>query len=219
MEKQQWRNLKDREVIIIGAGGHSKVIEDILILNGRKIAGFLDDNSSGGEILGKIELIEKYKEKYDFILAIGNNEVREKISIKHQLEYTIAIHPKAIIAKNVEIHNGTVVMAGAIINSNTKIGKQCIINTGAIIEHDNKIEDYAHISPGAILAGNVKVSKKTWIGAGVTIIQGINIGKEAIIGAGSVVIKDIPELCVAVGSPAKPIKFIEKNEKTEVKNE
>lgn len=205
MEKQQWKNLKDREIIIVGAGGHSKVIEDILILNGRKIFGFLDDNYVGSEILGKVELIEKYKDKYDFVLAIGNNEIREKISKKYLVKYAVVIHPKAIISKNVQIKEGTVIMAGVIINSDAQIGKHCIVNTGAIIEHDNKIEDYTHISPGAILAGNVKVNKKSWIGAGATIIQGITIGESSIVGAGAVVVKDIPELCIAVGVPAKPI--------------
>lgn len=205
MEKQQWTNSEDKEVIIVGAGGHSRVIEDILILNGRKIFGFLDDNNVGNEILGKVELIEKYKEKYEFILAIGNNKIREKLSKKYSVKYTLAIHPKSTISKNVKIGEGTVIMAGVIINSNTQIGKHCIVNTGAIIEHDNKINDYVHISPGAILAGNVNVNKKSWVGAGATIIQGINIGKNSIIGAGAVVIKDIPELSIAVGIPAKVI--------------
>ncbi|MGL5100570.1 MAG: acetyltransferase [Fusobacteriaceae bacterium] len=195
----------DKEVIIIGAGGHSKVIVDILKLNGRKIAGILDDNPNNQEAFGKLELIEKYKNIYDFVIAIGSNKIRKMISEKYKANYIVAIHPKAIIAGDVELEEGTVIMAGAIINSGSKIGKHCIVNTGAIIEHDNTIEDFVHISPGAVLAGTVKIGKSTWVGAGATIINNITVGENCVIGAGTVIVRDVRSESKIVGIPGREI--------------
>lgn len=195
-----------KKIILIGAGGHSKVIQDILLDSGKEIFGILDDNVSDKNILGKLSDVEKYKEDYQFIIAIGNNEVRKKIAIKYKLDYAIIIHPRAIISKDVIIEEGTVIMAGAIINTGTKIGKHCIINTGAIVEHNNLLENYVHISPGGILAGTVFVGELSWIGAGATVINNIKILKKAIVGAGSVVIQDIPSNSIAVGVPTKILK-------------
>lgn len=150
-----------KEVVIIGAGGHSKVVADIIIKSKDKLIGFLDDNLEIGskiienyQVLGKIEecvnLQKKNKELY-FIIAIGNNCTRKMIYEKYNLNYYTAIHPNSNIGMAVQIGEGTAIMANACINSNTKIGKNCIINTGAIIEHDNKIEDYVHVSPNATL--------------------------------------------------------------------
>lgn len=195
----------DRPVIVIGDGGHSKVVRDILKLNGKIIAGILDDNSCDKETLGKVELIERYRETHDFIIAIGNNSVRKTISEKYPVTYITAIHPTGIIAKDVIIEEGTVIMAGAIINPGTKIGKQCIINTGAIIDHDNDIENYVHISPRVALAGTVKIGEETWIGAGTTIINNIQIGKMCVVGAGSVIIKNIKDSKKIIGNPGREI--------------
>ncbi len=212
-----------KDIVIIGAGGHAKVIADIILkrkelLNEKlNIIGFLDDGYKNLKytkifdipILGDTNLIEKLEQekKYNYIIGIGNNEIREKISSKFSnLNYYTAIHPKSIIGIDVIIEEGTVVMANTIVNSGTKIGKHCILNTGSIIEHDNKIEDYCHISPNSTLCGTVKVGKNSWIGAGSTIIQNRNIGENSMIGAGSVIIRDIPNNCTVVGNPGKIIK-------------
>lgn len=203
-----------KDVVIIGAGGHAKVIADIVYKSHDNIIGFLDDNPSIQEkkvyldkkVIGTTKDIDKYKEYY-FIIGIGNNSIRENIAISHDLKWYIAIHPRAIIASEVLIEGGSVVMAGAIINTGTKIGKHCIINTKSSIDHDNIIEDYVHVSPGATLAGTVHIKEKTWICAGATIINNITIDKNNIIGAGSVVIKNIEEENgTYVGVPVRKIK-------------
>ena len=201
-----------KDVIIIGAGGHARVIADIIKKSGDKIVGFLDDNADiqgktifdGKIVLGDTseESVKKYSDCY-FIIGIGSNRVRKIISEKYSnIKWYTAIHPSAIIANEVSIEKGSVIMAGAIVNTGTKIGKHCIINTRSSLDHDNIVEDYVHISPGVTLAGNVHIKEKTWICAGTTIINNITINKNNIIGAGSVVIKDITtENSTYVGVP------------------
>ena len=209
----------NKNVVIIGAGGHSKVIADIIIKSKDNVLGFLDDNipidtviikENNLKVLGKIENVLKIQEQntdIEFVIGIGNNKVRKTIAEKYQdLNYYTAIHPSSKIALDVKIEAGTVVMANACINTSTNIGKHCIINTGAIIEHDNNIEDYVHVSPNATLCGTVNVGELTHIGAGATIKNNTNICNNCIIGCGAVVIKDIEEEGTYVGVQAKKIK-------------
>jgi acetyltransferase EpsM len=204
--------------VLIGAGGHAKVILDILEENKETVIGLIDDNSllqelRGYPILGNINyvpyLLEKYKENLKFIISIGDNKVREKISARlNSLKVTFgkAIHPSAVVSSNAFIGEGTVVMPNAVINSSAYVGKHVIINSGAIIEHDCLVEDYAHVSPGATLAGNVQIGRLAHVGTGANILPNIAIGNDSIIGAGAVVTQPIPESVVAVGIPAKVIK-------------
>ena len=201
-------------LVIIGASGHGKVVADIAIkMNHWKSIAFLDDNEEvksclGFEVIGKTNDFLKYKEEADFIVAIGNNEIRENIQeqiVEQGLSIATLIHPSAIIGTDVKIGTGVVVMAGVVINSSTNIGKGCIINTSSSIDHDNEIGDYVHISPGTNLAGNVRVGKGSWIGIGVSVNNNINISSEVTVGAGAVVVKDICSGGVHIGIPAKRI--------------
>lgn len=200
-----------KDIIIIGAGGHAKVIADIIYKSGDNLIGFLDDNLSlqgkkiylDKKVIGTTKDIDKYKEYY-FVIGIGNNSIRKKINNENNLKLYTAIHPSAIIAQDVKIGTGSVIMAGVVINPGTVIGKNCIINTCSSLDHDNLLEDYVHISPGAHLAGTVSVKEGTWICTGATIINNITIAQNNIIGAGSVVIKDInEENGTYVGVPVK----------------
>ena len=208
-----------KQIILFGAGGHAAVIIDILkaqILAGSsfEIKGFLDDSNKkewmGYPVLGTISsALSFHDEETFFIIAIGNNSVRE--AIQHQygmLNFMTAIHPTAIIGSNVVIDDGTVVMPRVVINANSEVGRHVILNTASVVEHDNVINDYVHLSPGATLCGAVEVGAKSHIGANATVIQGISIGEHCIIGAGSTVIDHIPQSSVAVGSPAKVIKKV-----------
>ena len=206
-----------QKVIIIGAGGNAKVIADIVIKNNDQLIGFLDDNIEiGTNIIGNYKNLGRIKESIEFqkqyvdvqfIISIGDNEIREKIAKEYSLKYCTAIHPTATIGLDVKIEEGTVVMAHACINSNAFIGKHCIINTGSIIEHDNEIEDFVHVSPNATLGGTVKIGKRTHIGIGATIKNNVTICSNVKIGAGAVVVKDIKEEGTYIGIPAKIIPF------------
>ena len=202
-----------QNVIIIGAGGHAKVIADIIQKCGDSVYGFLDDNIEIGtciigyyKVIGKISDCNKFKNEVDnlkFIIGIGNNNIRKQIAEKYDLDYYTAIHPTACIGMEVSICKGTVIMPHACINASAKIGKHCIINTNALTEHDNKISDYVHISPNAALAGAVSIGEGTQIGINATVKNNINIAENCIIGAGAVVVKDIKESGIYIGVPAK----------------
>lgn len=202
-----------KSLIIVGAGGHGKVVADIAFKVGYENIIFFDNNDGIKEcvdfpVLGKSDMTEKYK-SWDFFVAISNADRRQEISkILNEKECNIVslIHPNAVISRRVKVGKGTVVMAGAVINSDAVIGNGCIINTASSVDHDCVVEDYAHISIGAHLAGTVYIGKKTWIGAGATVSNNIRICGECMVGAGTVVIKDIDEKGTFVGIPARKIK-------------
>lgn len=197
-------------LIIIGASGHGKVIADIAEKNGYKKIAFLDDNEDvhecgGYPVVGKSS--DAGKMDADIIVGIGKATVRKRLleSLKEAKLVTL-IHPNAVVADDVSIGTGTVVMAGAVINPGTRIGEGCIINTCASVDHDCKIEDYVHISVGAHVAGTCNIGGRSWIGAGATVSNNIRVCEDCMIGAGAVVVEDIGESGTYVGCPAKKIK-------------
>lgn len=202
-----------KKVIIIGAGGHAKVIADIIEKSGDEVVGFLDDNKENGatviknyKVIGDLNnrfAMAVTKKDVEFIIAIGDNKKREEISHSPNLKFYTAIHPSTQIGLDVRIEEGTVVMANVCINSSARIGKHCIINTGAIIEHDNIIEDFVHISPNTSLGGTVKIGESTHVGIGSIVKNNITICKNCTIGAGAVVVKNIIEEGTYVGVPAR----------------
>lgn len=188
------------DVVILGAGGHARVIADIVEAEGNKVIAFLDDDLSLTNVKGPISDYTKYQNA-EFVIGIGNTEIREKLS-KLPLKWHKAIHPSAIISKSATIGEGTVIMPRVVINARTFIGEHAIINTGAIIEHDNRIGNFAHISVGVNLGGTVTIGQKSWIGIGSTVKQSITIGDDVFIGAGALVIKDINKPGTYIGVPA-----------------
>lgn len=201
------------EIYLYGCGGHAKVILDILHKQGRVVTALVDDNPQLG--VEKIHGISIWQASTvlsairsdcsQWIVAIGNNHIREQIAQKLTClgyAFTTAIHPSAQIAIGVEIAPGTVVMANAAINTDTKIGHHAIVNTGATIDHDCTIGDYCHIAPGCSLAGQVQLGKGVFLGIGTKVCPGVEIGDETTCGAGAVVIRSLPSHCLAYGCPA-----------------
>ncbi|MGM8212336.1 acetyltransferase [Virgibacillus sp. W0430] len=209
-----------KKIIIIGDGGHSKVILDIILYsNDYEVVAILDDKYAcvtkrDGRLLGPLSYLSKFKQiDTKVIIAIGSNAVRKKIVEQLRLEekqYVTLIHPTAMISSTASIGCGTVIMPHAVINAEASIGEHCIINTGAIVEHENHIESYVHISPNATLTGRVKAEEGAHIGAAATVIPGCTIGRWSVIGAGAAVIKSIPAHATAVGCPARTVKQGEK---------
>jgi sugar O-acyltransferase (sialic acid O-acetyltransferase NeuD family) len=197
-------------IILIGAGGHAKVVADIVIKSEGNLLGFLDDNLPAGHlvigypILGKISEVSRFaNDDTEFIIAVGNNATRAKLAETLSLPWHTAIHPNATIGTDVEIGKGSVIMSAAVINPCASIGKHCIINSGAIIEHDNILADYVHVSPGACLGGTVHVGEHTHIGIGATVRNNITITANCVIGAGATVVKDITVPGIYIGTPAR----------------
>ena len=199
------------DVIVIGAGGHARVIADIVRCRGDRLLGFLDDFAQVEvneiPVLGTVKDYVNYPDAC-FIIGIGNAAVRRKVAEEMKgVQWYTAIHPAAVVSgMNVCIGPGTAVMAGAIINPGATIGEHCIINTAAVVEHDNTIGDFVHISVGAKLAGTVTVGADTWVGIGTTVSNNLSICGGCMIGAGAVVVRSIQEPGTYVGVPARRIK-------------
>ncbi len=193
---------------LYGAGGHAKVIRDILECSGVKIAGVIDDNPDIDTFMG-MPITRSLENVDEVIVCIGNCKSRqqtvEKLK-KRNIKFGRAIHPSAIISPFAEIGEGSVVMPGAVINSGSKVGCHCIVNSGAVVEHDCILGDFVHVSPYATLCGGLSVGSSTWIGAGAVVVHGMHIGAGCMIGAGSVVLHHIPDGVVAYGNPCKIIR-------------
>ena len=211
--------MSKKKIVLIGGGGHCKVVISILKkLDTFEIEGIVDNYKAGSLISGiKIigtdnDLKDIHKSGINYALitvgSVRDNIKRYRLfNMAREIGYNfpVIISPEAIVDESIRIDEGTVIMPGSIINIDSSISKNCIINTGAIIEHDCKIGNHCHIAPGVHISGSVEIGKLSFIGIGATIIQGIKIGKNVIIGAGSAVIKDIPDNVIAVGNPAKII--------------
>ena len=159
----------DRRLIIIGAGGHGKVVADTAMRIGYTEISFVDDGVMGEcmglPIIGTTEILKDLNDgRTDFVIGVGNNQIRKRIAESHPVNWVTLIHPSAQIGSHVTIGTGTVVMAGVVINACAQIGEHCIINTSAVIEHDNILEDYVHISPRAVLGGTVHIGELTHVG-------------------------------------------------------
>jgi UDP-perosamine 4-acetyltransferase len=207
-------------VALIGAGGHAKVIIDILRTDDSvEIIGCVSPNPGqvavlGVPILGGDEIIpELFRDgvKSAFI-AIGDNPTRVRF-LRHlkELGFGIvnAVSPAAIISTSATLGRGVAVMPGAIINTGSAIADGAIVNTGAVVDHDCRIGTGAHIAPGVSLAGNVTVGDGAFLGVGSSVIPGISIGSWTTVGAGAVVVRDLPEHVLAFGVPARVQRYLD----------
>ena len=200
-------NASKEKIVLIGGGGHSKVVVDAILRMGEfAIFGIIDNNVPRGsrilgiEVLGPDKILPdifKKGTKYAFIsmASMGNCDTRKRIYAnlkKIGFNIPVVIHPKAVIGEGVEFQEGVFVAAGAVVNPCVRIGKNAIINTSSSIDHDCTIGDFAHIAPGVTLCGSVKIGEETHVGTGATVIQNITISGRQLISAGTVVKKNIP---------------------------
>ncbi len=201
-----------KKLMILGAGGHGRVVADCARSMGYQEIAFLDDvapQQSAECVLGSFHDAERYIDEWDLFVAVGNQALREQIF--YQLKQKNAAMPvivdsSAVVGSNVTLGDGTVIMPGTVINNGTKIGCGCIINTGSTVDHDNVLEDFVHISPGTHLAGTVHVGRRTWLGTGCSVVNNCSIAADCILGAGTVIVRDIDEAGTYVGVPARKIK-------------
>lgn len=208
------------KTLIVGAGGHGKVVLDILRAGGTySPVGFVDADPrlagttvGGLPVFGAIHLLNKLKQQHRIggaIIGIGDNRARcgyVKTLADHGLQLINAIHPTASISGSAKLGRNVVVAAQAVVSTETVVANLAIINTGAIVDHECEIGEAAHICPGANLAGRVRIGCRTFVGLGANIIQCLSIGEGATIGAGAVVLSDVPAGATAVGVPARIIK-------------
>jgi UDP-perosamine 4-acetyltransferase len=203
-------------LILVGAGGHARVLASTLLQLGRRISGVVDPDKSRTELLG-IPFLggDDAVFRYDRTEVLLVNGIGSVASIANRLKvyehfreagyrFASVIHPGAIIAPEGQLADAVQIMAGAVVQTGFTVEEDCIINTGARIDHDCVIRAHAHVAPGAVLSGSVYVGARAHIGAGAVVIQGVKIGSDSIIGAGAVVLSDVPESCTVVGVPARP---------------
>ena len=196
-------------VVVLGAGGHARVVISTLLVQERTVIAVLDDDDSlwgdtllGVPVTGPLSKLESY-EDCAAIIAIGNNAIRQRVAQQTDGLWTRVIHPHSSIDPKTEIDPGTVVMAGAVIQCGSRIGAHSIVNTSATIDHDCLIEEFVHVAPGCHLAGDVEVHRGTLLGIGSKVIPGMRIGADATIGAAAAVVRDVPDRVTVTGVPGR----------------
>jgi sugar O-acyltransferase (sialic acid O-acetyltransferase NeuD family) len=210
---------KSDSLILLGGGGHGRVLIAALLASGRKkdVIGIIDPMAAKlGSKVAEIPVLGK-EEKLDFdypptqvkllngVGSVGSTAKRSEVYnkfLQDDYKFAAVIHPTAYIADDVVVGSGVQIMAGVVIQTGCIIGDNVLINSGVVIEHDTKIADHAHIATGAVLAGGVEVGVGAHIGCGATIIQGVVVGAKSVVGAGSVVLENVPQGVVVVGVPA-----------------
>lgn len=199
-------------IVVYGAGGHGKVVAEILIACGRRLQGFIDDSVSlrGSSVLGvpvfsADEWLRSHPQA-SVALGVGINVAREQVAlrIKHGGATVLTvIHPGAFVAQSARIAKGAAIMPGAVLNADCDIGEGAIINSGAIVEHDAKVGRYAHMSPKSAAGGGAQIADYANIGMGASVLPSKRVGTNCVIGAGAIVTSDIPDDQLAYGIPAK----------------
>ncbi|THF56605.1 acetyltransferase [Ollibium composti] len=204
-----------RSLLVLGCGGHGRVVADAAFECGYDEVAFLDDVGSAHQPRG-LKVLGPFAATADFapdwpaaIAAVGNGDLR--LRLFHDIrqlgfETPSIVHPSAVVSRGALIGNGVFVAAGAIINTDARIGDAVIVNTGARIDHDCEIGVGSHIAPGATLSGSVVVGQRTWLGTGCSVRQGTRIGEKVMVGVGAAVVSDLADGLTYVGVPARVLK-------------
>lgn len=208
--------MNQQKIFVYGAGGHGKVVANILLeRKDTRFAGFVDDRSElkgskvlGHPVVGDGAWLQQQAERtrITVALAVGENWARQRIARKCMAwgaELATLVHPAASVAKSAQLGLGTVVMAQAVINPCASIGIGVIVNTAAVIEHDAQIGDFAHVAPNSTIGGASRLGEFSQLGIGSVVIHCVKIGDNTIVGAGAVVTRDIPDKVIAFGVPAR----------------
>lgn len=204
-------------LVIWGAGGHAKVVADIVRAGGRwRVHGFLDDlrpERDGQPLYGaRLYAGPHHLEEFlaagirHLIVAVGDCAARlrlAEIAEHHGFTLATAVHPSAVISSTAILGPGTMVGPLAVINADSRIGSSVIVNTAAVVEHDCLLADGVHLSPRVVLGGGVSIGRSSWIGIGATVKDHVTIGSNTVVGAGAVVVRAIPDHVLAYGVPAR----------------
>jgi sugar O-acyltransferase (sialic acid O-acetyltransferase NeuD family) len=206
------------KLLLVGSSGHASVLLDAIELaGGYGVAGYLDDTlppgtkKRGYPILGNLTEVASICEREmvgHLVIAVGDNWWRRKIYCDlvravPDMKFPVVKHPSTVVAASAEIGKGTVMLAQAHVGPASRLGEFCIINTGGLVDHDCALYDFASIAPGVSMGGKVQIGECTAVGVGASISDRVSIGKHTVIGAGAVVVRNVPDLVVAYGNPAR----------------
>lgn len=205
-------------LVVIGAGGHAKVVLEAIRAAGiGDVVGLIDPAPPapallGVKVLGDDDMLPMLRrDGIDAaVVALGGNVLRQRLGQRlRELGFTlpVIVHPSALLSPSATLGEGVVVMARAVVGTETIIDSLAIINTAAVVDHDNRIGSAAHVAPGCALAGDVHVGNRTLIGVGSAVRPGIRIGADAVIGAGAAVVTDVADGTVVGGTPAHPLRL------------
>ena len=200
-----------RRLVVLGAGGHAKVVLATALAAGWHVAGLYDDDPDklglrilGVPVVGNLPAPGSLGGQW-VVAAFGSNARRAEMAIRYSgARWASVIHPSAQVHGSVRIGEGTVVFAGAVLQPDTTLGSHVIINTGATVDHDCRLGDFVHVAPGSHLAGGVRVDSGVFMGIGSVAIPGVHIGVGCTLGAGAVVVRDLSPNVTAIGVPARP---------------
>jgi sugar O-acyltransferase (sialic acid O-acetyltransferase NeuD family) len=200
-------------LLVVGAGGHAKVVIDAADAAGFEIAGVIGAAGDASEILGRpvVNAFEGIPAD-GFIVAIGDNAVRSRMFDAYLAEGfapVTVVHPSAIVGTDVVIDAGAFLAAGVIVNAGARIGADAILNTGCSIDHDCVIGDHSHVGPGVALCGGVTLGEGVLLGVGACASPGTSVGRWTVVGAGAAIVDALPAQSVCVGVPAAPIRSLE----------
>ncbi|WP_108124484.1 acetyltransferase [Saccharospirillum mangrovi] len=203
--------MSDSALILLGAGGHAKVLADLINACGERILGVCDPQlaQSGASHWRELAILGDDRAVFGFepnqvqlvngLGGPGRNAVMQQFAAKGY-RFATLVHPRAVIGSGVELGEGVQIMAGAIVQADTAIGAHCIINTGAQIDHDGRLGRDVHLAPSAVLAGDVTLGDGVFVGPGAVIGRGVTVGDRAVIGAGTTVLKSLPAKARALGN-------------------
>ncbi|HAZ07888.1 MAG TPA: transferase [Elusimicrobia bacterium] len=205
-----------RRCVILGGGGHARVVLEALRASKAAIAiGIVDPALKGAveglKVLGGDEVLKTLPKGTLFVVGLGavrDNKPRRVLfekALARGLKPLSVVHPSALVSPSAVLESGCVILPRAVVNAGARVGANAIINTGAIVEHDCVVLAHAHVATGAILCGRVRVEALAHIGAGAVVRQGVTVGAAAVVGAGAVVVKDVAAASLVVGAPARPV--------------
>jgi UDP-perosamine 4-acetyltransferase len=208
---------REDAIVVIGGGGHARVVMEVLLAAGWRVAGYTDPGDRAGSFgalpcLGDDAVLPVLAGRFRHaIVALGDNALRERWALRAAelgFELGNAIHPSARISPSVTLGRGIAVMANAVVNAATAILDNAVVNTAATVDHDCRLGRAVHVAPGCHLAGYVTVEDGALVGVGAIVGRGrpLRIGAGAVVGAGSVVFRDVPPLATVAGNPARPLR-------------
>jgi sugar O-acyltransferase (sialic acid O-acetyltransferase NeuD family) len=201
-----------RRLLIVGAGGHGRAVADLALECGFTVAGFLDRERRGADVLGAdgdVAVLIRGGRADAAVVGLGNTALQRRAGLFELLRGTgvpvaTLVHPRAVVSRSAAVAPGSVVFAGTVLGAGVEVGDNSVVYSGVIVEHGCRIARHAYLSPGVVLSGQVTVEAGAFLGAGAVVLPGLTVGKGAVVAAGAVVIADVPAGSTVVGVPARP---------------